>query len=30
MGMVMKEASSKLKGKADMSLVSSIIKSKLS
>ena len=30
MGMVMKEASAKLKGKADMSLVSSIIKSKLS
>ena len=30
MGSVMKEASSKLKGKADMSLVSSIIKSKLS
>lgn len=30
MGSVMKSASSKLKGKADMSLVSSIIKSKLS
>lgn len=30
MGSVMKEASSKLKGKADMSLVSSIIKNKLS
>ena len=30
MGLVMKEASSKLKGKADMSLVSNIIKSKLS
>ena len=30
MGSVMKEASAKLKGKADMSLVSSIIKSKLS
>ncbi|MBQ6282207.1 MAG: GatB/YqeY domain-containing protein [Bacilli bacterium] len=29
MGSVMKEASSKLKGKADMSLVSSIIKNKL-
>ena len=29
MGLVMKEASSKLKGKADMSLVSNIIKSKL-
>ena len=29
MGMVMKEASSKLKGKADMSLVSQIIKNKL-
>ena len=30
MGSVMREASAKLKGKADMSLVSSIIKSKLS
>jgi len=30
MGSVMKEASAKLKGKADMSLVSSIIKNKLS
>ena len=29
MGSVMKEASSKLKGKADMSLVSQIIKNKL-
>lgn len=29
MGLVMKEASAKLKGKADMSLVSNIIKSKL-
>ena len=30
MGKIMKEASSKLKGKADMSFVSSLIKEKLS